>query len=133
LHAACATLLRLAECMPEWGVRRSTRDVAVTLREYFDEECVRRQLECESLRAAASGNLIDGQLRHPLAQLLNEQAILQASWRELRRWLSDIADDVESPDCGVSVTAFTSAYLDQAMRLFQLQTLIQNPYGSSAA
>jgi hypothetical protein len=129
LHAACATLLRLAECLPQWGARRSTREMAGTLREYFDGEWVRQQLECERLRTAASGTLIERELRHPLAQFLKDQVILQASWLELRRWLSDIADGLESPPCSVSVTAFTSAYLDQAMRQFQLEAAMQAEAG----
>jgi hemerythrin-like domain-containing protein len=95
VDASCATLTRLAEYIPQWGMNKTAREVAGTLCGYFDVEFRHHREEQEQGLFPALKERARGDDAEAVGALINrltaEHALIEQAWHGLRSVLNDIA------------------------------------------
>jgi hemerythrin-like domain-containing protein len=118
IDASCATLARLAEYIPQWGIHRSASQVAHTLCGYFEGEFCHHFGEQEKslfpvLRAGARRHQVEDMDRL-IGQLVVEHRAIHAAWQGLRTELEAIAAGGGSALPIPAVESFITLYREHA-------------------
>jgi hemerythrin-like domain-containing protein len=120
VDASCTTLARLAEYIPQWGINKTAREVATTLRSYFDAEFRFHREEQElglfpALQARAEGDEAVA-LRALTRRLVDEHQAIETQWKDLRTALDDIALSRPVTLSTHRVASFANLYRDHLER-----------------